>query len=317
MDRTSSYYKQVQLLVQVLPLIAEEDCFALKGGTAINLFIRDLPRLSVDIDLVYLPVSNRQEALKDITEVLIRITQKIRDVFSGVEVIESFKDKPDALRLVISRKEAKIKIELSPVLRGTVFEPVVRDVCQKVEDEFGYAEMAVVANADLYAGKICAALDRQHPRDVFDVKYLLDHEGLTDDSRQALVIYLISHPRPIAELLNPICKDIKQLYEGEFMQMEEDRVSLEELVLAREQLIRMVNEKLTEEEKQFLLSFKNKAPNWGLLPLKGVNELPAVKWKMINLNNMPPDKHLAAYKNLQQILAVEIRSELLQINNCF
>ena len=59
MDRTSVYYKQVQLLVQLLPLVAEEDCFALKGGTAINLFVCDLPRLSVDIDLVYLPMNNR------------------------------------------------------------------------------------------------------------------------------------------------------------------------------------------------------------------------------------------------------------------
>jgi len=46
LDRTSTYYRQVQLLVQLLPLVAEEDCFALKGGTAINLFVRNLPRLS-------------------------------------------------------------------------------------------------------------------------------------------------------------------------------------------------------------------------------------------------------------------------------
>ena len=50
MDNNNIYYRQVQLLVQLLPLIAEEHCFALKGGTAINLFIRELPRLSVDID---------------------------------------------------------------------------------------------------------------------------------------------------------------------------------------------------------------------------------------------------------------------------
>ena len=50
------YRRQVQLLIRVLPSIAEEACFALKGGTAINLFVRDMPRLSVDIDLTYLPV---------------------------------------------------------------------------------------------------------------------------------------------------------------------------------------------------------------------------------------------------------------------
>lgn len=304
MDRTSLYYKQVQLLVQLLPLVAEEACFALKGGTAINLFVRDLPRLSVDIDLVYLPVNSRQEALNDITEALTRIAQNINKAFSDAEVIESFKDKPDALRLVVSRKEVKIKIELSPVLRGTVFDPLVREVCSKVENEFGYAEMAVVADSDLYAGKICAALDRQHPRDLYDVKCLLDHEGLTEEIRQALIVYLISHPRPIAELLNPERKDIKQLYEGEFMQMEEETVSLDSLELARGDLICLVNEKLTDKEKQFLLSFKNKDPDWSLLNLEGVKNLPAVKWKLLNIKKMKVDNHKAAYEKLQQVLGV-------------
>ncbi|TCQ91865.1 nucleotidyltransferase AbiEii toxin of type IV toxin-antitoxin system [Rahnella sp. JUb53] len=63
MDRESIYYRQVQLLLQLLPFIAKHDCFALKGGTAINLFIRNFPRLSVDIDLVYLPVLDREESL--------------------------------------------------------------------------------------------------------------------------------------------------------------------------------------------------------------------------------------------------------------
>ena len=303
MDRTSTYYKQVQLLVQLLPLIAEEDCFALKGGTAINLFVLNLPRLSVDIDLVYLPMNDRQTALTDIKKALQRITLRINTIFSDADIVESFKDKSDALRLVVTRKGVRVKIELSPVLRGTVAKPEKQEVCQKVEDEFGYAEMAVVALPDLYAGKICASLDRQHPRDFYDVKHLLDHEGFTDDIRQALIIYLISHPRPIAELLNPVRKDLKQLYEGEFVQMEQDYVSLEELELTRGQLIRVVNESLTENEKRFLLSFKNKMPDWSLLNLQSVETLPAVNWKLINLKKMEPEKHKAAYEKLQQILS--------------
>lgn len=302
MDRASTYYKQVQLLVQLLPLIAEESCFALKGGTAINLFVRDLPRLSVDIDLVYLPINDRQEALDDITRALARIAQGIKKVISDVEIVESFKSKPDALRLVVSRKDIKIKIEVSPVLRGTVLKPEVRNVCQKVEDEFGYAEIAVVALPDLYAGKICAALDRQHPRDLFDVKIFLDSSGLTDITRRALLVYLISHPRPIAELLNPARKNIKQLYEGEFLQMEAQHVSLEELERTRENMIQSVNAGLTENEKKFLLTFKKKAPDWSLLNLEGVENLPAVNWKLINLNNMKSDKYEVAYKKLRQVL---------------
>jgi predicted nucleotidyltransferase component of viral defense system len=302
MDRSSIYYKQVQWLLQLLPLIAEEDCFALKGGTAINLFVRDLPRLSVDIDLVYLPMNGRQEALDDITRSLSRISKRIGGAFPGARVVETFKDKSDALRLVASHDGVKVKIELSPVLRGTVFEPEVRSVCKKVEDEFGYAEMAVVSMADLYAGKICAALDRQHPRDLYDVKWLLENEGLSDDIRAAFLIYLISHVRPIAELLNPICKDIKTLYEGEFIEMAEESISLEALESTREQLVHLIKTELKVEEKQFLLSFKNRKPDWGLINVKGVESLPAVKWKLINLNNMSTVKHKAAYEKLQKII---------------
>jgi len=62
------YRAQVDLLLQTIPFIAEENIFALHGGTAINLFVRDMPRLSVDIDLTYLPIDNRKKALSNISE---------------------------------------------------------------------------------------------------------------------------------------------------------------------------------------------------------------------------------------------------------
>jgi predicted nucleotidyltransferase component of viral defense system len=54
--KDSPYYKQVELMLKIIPLVAAERCFALKGGTAINLFVRDMPRFSVDIDLTYLAI---------------------------------------------------------------------------------------------------------------------------------------------------------------------------------------------------------------------------------------------------------------------
>lgn len=310
MDRNSSYYKQVQLLIALLPLIAEEDCFALKGGTAINLFVRELPRLSVDIDLVYLPMKGRNEALEEIREALSRISAKISETFPDADVVESFRDKTDALRLIISRGGVQIKIELSPVLRGTVFEPEVLPVCEKVENEFGFAEIAVVSRADLYAGKICAALDRQHPRDLFDVLWLLNIDRFDEDLRKALIVYLISHSRPIAELLDPALKDITDIYEGEFANMAEEEVTLAELEEIREFLIQLINMDFTDDERKFLLSFKNKEPDWALLGLKGVEDLPAVKWKLINLGKMPEDKHAEAYERLSNVLISNARSAL-------
>ena len=302
MDRNSIYYKQVQLLIQVLPFVAKQECFALKGGTAINLFVREFPRLSVDIDLVYLPMKNRDEALQEISEALDVISADLKIAFKDVELTEAYKSKRDALRLIVARNGVQIKVELSPVLRGTVYEPQLMEVCSAVEDEFGYVEVPVVALADLYAGKICAALDRQHPRDLFDVKWLLENEGLTDEIRKALVVYLSSHNRPVAELLRPQFKDISAIYAGEFANMAETDLPLDELLAVRERLVELIHQGLTDSEKGFLLSFKNREPDWTLLNLERVNNLPAIKWKLINLAKMPDDKHKQALEKLKDIL---------------
>jgi len=288
--------------MQVIPFVAEQECFALKGGTAINLFVRNFPRLSVDIDLVYLPMKARNEALEDIRTALDVISSTIKDALPNTKITEAYKDKSDALRLIVGRGGVQIKIELSPVLRGTVFKPEIMSVCDEVEDEFGFTEISVVALPDLYAGKICAALDRQHPRDLFDVKELLENEGFTDDLRKALLVYIISHNRPIAELLRPKLKDIRSIYEGEFANMAEKDVPLEELEEVRERLIQLIHEGLTEQERKFLLSFKSREPDWALLGLKGVSDLPAIKWKQINLSKMSEDKHAQAYKKLTDVI---------------
>lgn len=301
MDSNSSYYRQVQFLIQLLPLVGEESCFALKGGTAINLFVRDLPRLSVDIDLVYLPTHDREQAFEIIKAALKRIAQRIQSVFRNAHITETFVDKSDALRLIVAHKGVHIKIELSPVLRGTVYEPAIRSVTSNVAEQFGYAEIAVVSLADLYAGKLCAALDRQHPRDLYDVKLLLENEGITEEIRKAFLVYLISHPRRIAEILNPTLKELKSVYEGEFVAMSQQPVALELLIETRANMIHLLKSAITQSEKLFLLSFKRKEPDWSLLGLTGIDKLPAVRWKLINLRNMPPEKHQQA---LQQLTAV-------------
>ncbi|MDM3842271.1 nucleotidyl transferase AbiEii/AbiGii toxin family protein [Proteus mirabilis] len=304
MDINSIYYKQVQLLIQVLPFVAKQQCFALKGGTAINLFVRDFPRLSVDIDLVYLPMKSRDDALQEICDALDAISSDLKIAFKDIELTEAYRSKRDALRLIVARNGVQIKVELSPVLRGTVYEPKLMEVCASVEDEFGYVKMPVVDLADLYAGKICAALDRQHPRDLFDVKWLLENEGLTDEIRKALLVYLSSHNRPMVELLSPQFKDITAIYEGEFTNMAETDVPLAELEAVRVRLVDLIHQGLTDSEKSFLLSFKNREPDWSLIGLDGVSELPAIKWKQINLANMPNDKHTQALEKLKGVLGV-------------
>ncbi len=309
MDGNSQFYAQVQLLVRVLPFVAKVQCFALKGGTAINLFVRDLPRLSVDIDLTYLPIESRDDSLRHVHEALGRIAADLRQSLLGCSVVESYQDAEDSLRLTVRQSNATIKIELSPVLRGSVTDPVLRTVSETVEREFGFAEMQVLDLPDLYGGKICAALDRQHPRDLFDVKLLLENEGLTDDIRKAFIVYLISHPRTMHELLRPTRKELARLYEQEFSSMTTLPVSLAELEQVRESLIAAISSGLTMDEKRFLLSFKATQPEWALLGLPGVEHLPAVRWKLQNLAKLSDVRRGELLLHLQQALGFDGKSD--------
>lgn len=304
MDRNTSFYAQVQLLLRVLPFVAQEPCFALKGGTAINLFVRDFPRLSVDIDLVFLPSTTRQQALESIKQALDRISSNITQSLAGIRVTKSYQDKTDALRLTVQQSGVSIQVELSPVLRGTVFPVQLLSVCESVEDEFGYAEMQVVSLADLYAGKLCAAFDRQHPRDFFDVLLLLENEGITEQVRQAFLAYLFSHPRPLEELLAPKWKDIQNQYLGEFSGMTRRNVTVDELKQAAMTAHQLLLSGFTEGEKELILSIYTTEPQWDNSPISHIQNLPAVNWKLLNIANMPKEKREASQQTLKKILAL-------------
>src|ERR1035437_7917528 len=297
-----AYLRQVQLLIQLMPLVFRESCFALKGGTAINLFVRDMPRLSVDLDLVYLPHEERATALSRIKEALGRIASDLRRGVTDLVVHEMYDEKTDALRLIAERKGTRVKIELSPVLRGTVYEPASMMIRPAAEERFGFVEIPVVSLADLFGGKICAALDRQHPRDLFDVKLLLETEGLNDQIRKAVLVYVLSHPRPISELLAPRFKEIGDVYRNEFSGMTTEPVVLQDLLDARARIVKLLHGGITGNEKEFLMSFKRCHPNRDFSDLPGIVQLPALKWKLINLKKMDPRKHRAALEQLSRTL---------------
>jgi len=296
------YRRQVALLLRVLPHVAAEDCFALKGGTAINLFIRDLPRLSVDIDLAYLPVSPRPESLAEIDAAMRRISEQIRHGV-GAQVKESKLAREHAVNKLLIRADGiQIKVEVTPVLRGCVFEPELWAVSPAVEEAFGFAETAVVSFADLFGGKIVAALDRQHPRDLFDVRELFANEGVDTDLRRAFIVYLLSHNRPMAEVLSPSLKDFSNEFERGFVGMTDRPVKLDDLVQARETLISTVTGEMPEEHCEFLLSFERGSPDWPLLGLSDIKNLPAVRWRQQNLDRMEPSERAVLVQRLEKVL---------------
>jgi predicted nucleotidyltransferase component of viral defense system len=301
LDANNPYRQQVALLLEVLPLVGRENCFALKGGTAINLFVRNMPRLSVDIDLAYLPVRDRESSLSEVATALERIAVAIELKLRGSKVQRTIVE-GQLIKLVAWRAGVRVKIDVSPVMRGCVREPSVQGVNAAVEEMFGYVEVPVVHVHDLYAGKLCAALDRQHPRDLFDVRLLLQNEGMEAGLLEVLLVYLLSSDRPLAELISPNRKPLAATFEAEFIGMTLIPVALAELEQTRESMIGLVRERLTDQQKQFLLSFKQGEPDWTLLNLQGVEKLPAVQWKLLNIRRMAIVKREQALENLRQVL---------------
>ncbi len=298
------YRRQVALLIRTIPAIAEEKCFALKGGTAINLFVRDLPRLSVDIDLTFLPLADRKESLAQIEQALQRIAGRIRSAIPKVTIQESAPGTQRTINKLIVRTPDRnqIKIEVTPVLRGCVYEPQLTAVSQKVEEQFGFAEINVLSFSDLYAGKIMAALDRQHPRDLFDIHLLLQNEGLIDELRTALVIYLISHDRSPHQLLQPENRDMTHDFDHNFSGMTENHIELKTLVTARTTLVEDVLTNMPEDHKHFLVSFYRREPEWDRLRIEGLAQLPAIRWREINLDKAGQGTRDQIVRDLEQVL---------------
>lgn len=299
------YRRQAELLVKTIPFVASETCFALKGGTAINLFVRDMPRLSVDLDLTYLPIADRFSSLRKIDAAMRRIADVIGRGIPGARTNAGVIAAENCVnRLIVSAGGVQIKIEVTPVMRGCVNEPAVKRVSARVEHEFGYAEIQVVSFSDLYAGKIVAALDRQHPRDLFDVRDLLANEGIGEGLRKAFIVYLLSHNRPMAEVLAPARLDIAAEFARGFEGMTAASVTLDELLMAREALIADIMGGMPENHRRFLMSVKRGEPNWALLGVPGAEALPAVRWRLENLAKLERDKRATLLGRLGEVLGI-------------
>jgi predicted nucleotidyltransferase component of viral defense system len=296
------YRRQVALLIRLLPIIAEEKCFALKGGTAINLFVRDMPRLSVDIDLTYLPLQSYPESLAAIDAAMGRIGVRIKAGIPGSTIAEG--QKGARTHLLVRAEGVTTEIEVTPVMRGCVHDPELKSVTTTVEDTFGFAEMPVLSFADLYAGKFVAALDRQHPRDFFDTRELLANEGIDEALRRAFLVYLVSHSRPMHEVLAARRKDMTVEFKRGFDGMTEEPVTLGELVAARETLIADVVDQMPEAHKKFLVSFVRGKPDWTSIGLPGAANLPAVKWRRVNLDKLTAEKRAAEVADLEKVLSI-------------
>jgi hypothetical protein len=284
------YLETARLLIQVAPLVLVDDQFGLKGGTAINLFLRDMPRLSVDLDLVFTDHTiGRNEAIARINAAVRDAADRLRA--RRLEVYVPGAGSDGETKLMVRSGAAEVKVEINTVMRGTVHRvrrasltPLARDTL------LADIEIPVLASEDVYGGKLVAALDRQHPRDLFDVMELFKHEGITPGIRRSFVVYLVSHNRPVHEVLFPELRDIQMDYERNFIGMTSQPTELAELLETRDRMINELHAGLDANERRFLLSLVTAQPEWELLGIPHVSELPAVRWKLQNLARLQRER---------------------------
>lgn len=293
-----AYEEQVELIIDILPFLSKSKVFALKGGTALNFFFLDCPRLSVDIDLHYLPLNEREDALVDIDSNMRMIAANIRRAYPDT-VVQSI---VSTSNLIVCRRGAQVKIEPNTVLRGILLPFEILPLCPGLVKKYN-REIWVpcMAKEELYAGKLCAALMRQHPRDLYDVWCFLHQNSLSKQLMDVLVVYLISQGKPIHESLDPHIKDIESLYRNKFIGMVANEVKLEYLVETQKTLPRTIVESMGADHREFLLGFIQGKPNWDLLPFHIAKELPAVRWKQVNLEKMEVAKRQQEIGCLQRL----------------
>ncbi len=289
------YKEQVRLLLRVLPVIYQEKNFAVHGGTAINLFIKNLPRYSVDVDLTYIPLAPREKSLAEIDKKLSKISQQLQRAVPRMNI------RPAPNKLLCTLERSTVKIEVNGIKRGIIGSTIEMPLCNKAQEEFGmYCKARIVPLEQLYGGKIAAALSRQHPRDLFDYNYM--DMNKIDGLKQGFMFALLGSDKPFIESLSPHTINQQEALENQFRGMTDIPFTYENYENARKQLIVFINSMLNEEDKAFLIGFEEGNPQWENSTYIDFQDFPSVQWKLLNINKLKtqnPIKHRQEVERLK------------------
>ncbi|MCE5345698.1 MAG: nucleotidyl transferase AbiEii/AbiGii toxin family protein [Bacteroidales bacterium] len=299
------YKKQFSLLLDILSGVAKEDVFALHGGTAINLFCLNMPRLSVDIDLTYIPVSQKRDVdLHNIRSALERIKERLYKWIPSIRFSDSVRNEEE-LKLICATSDAIVKIEVNQINRGVIAATDLVVLCDKAQQSFNkFCEVRTVSKKQLWGGKIIAALDRQHPRDLFDIRNLINEIGYSNEIKEGFLFFLLCSKRPMFELLRPRLLDQSAVFESQFNGLTDNSFGYDEFEKTRGHLIKIVNDSLTAEDKEFLFEFSKGKPDWTKVDY---SRFPAVQWKHLNINklkNNNQQKYTEQTEILRKILSL-------------
>lgn len=302
-----AYRNQVALLIRVMPLVFRIKDFAVHGGTAINLFHRNLNRYSVDIDITYIPIGDRDSSLKAINAHLAALKTSIERAVPGIRIIH----KQDVWKLQCTKDGTTIKIEVNGTKRGLLGDAEKKQLCEKAKVEFGMTCYAnIVSWPQLYGGKIAAALSRQHPRDLFDCREITDKDF--SEVKAGFMLCLLGSDKPIVESLTPNPINQTEALENQFEGMTDEPFSYEDYEMSRNNLIQVVNRGLDEADKEFLISFEEGTPDWDKCCAGDLSQYPSVRWKLQNIHTLKkknPQKHQEGIDKLEKYFRSSVNVE--------
>ncbi len=299
------YIRQTELLLRVLPYINEMGVFALHGGTAINLFHDEMPRLSVDIDLTYLPIENRESDLMEIKANLEKIASELIRVVPGIQVTNP-NHVMGEFKLFCNLKGVQIKMEVNTINRGVIGDVETRSLCARAQEKFDqFFEMKTVPKNQLFGGKIIAALDRQHPRDIFDTMRLLDKEPLDEEMIKGFLFCLLSSSKPMHEILAPVFKDQQSAMNTQFHGMTDVDFTYGVYEQQRKRLLEAILKSLNGQHLNFLRSVATNKPDW----IYGDwSNYPGISWKLKNLVELEKNNKSKFHEQLEALSRINLQA---------
>lgn len=293
------YKQKVELLLRILPFVTDEECFAMHGGTAINLFVKNLNRLSVDVDLTYIPLEDRDSSLEHINEALMRIADRVKRQFRDVKIIPRL----DICKITCESRGCQVKIEVNQTKRGIIGgDPKLYSLCESAQKIFkAEVDARLVPITLLYGGKIAAALSRQHPRDLFDIRHM---STPIKEAKRGFIFCLLGSDRPLYESFAPSLIDQSKAMVSQFEGMSDIEFGYDDFISTRTKLIEDVNTMMNDADKRFLLSFEECEPDWTNSDYAEFAEYPSVKWKLLNLSKLKKTNRAKLEANAERLMEI-------------
>ena len=303
MGYTNIYERRATVAMRLLPYVAPATMFVLKGGTAINMFIRNMERLSVDIDLSLLSRVGWPQAYEDIQGGLMQIAKHIKDNVKGVKVdFVPMRKKEWITQLNVTADGVTIKIEAAQGMPGCVHAPTLLGTQPKVSERFGYTEMQTASFEDVYAEKIVAALSRSTGRDLFDMMKLFENEGVSDSVKSTFIVHLLADKKLVPQVITPKTDDITATFHKKFKGMTDYDVDIKDIERARDRTHTEMVVNMAEAHKQTILDYYSLKPDWSKIGLPQAAEMPAIQRRLDYLKTLTPEDRAAHIKEIKAVL---------------